>query len=158
MTPKKNLPLLMNLAYVGYNRGLEGDFRPTIENGVLVTHCNQFINYVLNGMGYGDMTNMSANQMVDFMSKYENGWISPPSEDVIQTHANNGVIVIAGTKGREHGHVCLILPGILEKSGTWEKSVPKCVNIGRDVFFGKKLSFAFPANDQPTYFCMAGMI
>jgi hypothetical protein len=159
MIPKRNLAMLMNLSYYGFNRGLDGDFKP-IKNaeGSWTTHCNQFINFVLNGMGYDLMTGMNANQMILFMSTPKNGWISV-SDDIAQQHANCGVIVIAGNAHLGgHGHVNLIIPGILEKSGEYGKAVPKCVNVGKDVFFGKKVSFAFRSSEEPTYYCLAGMI
>lgn len=159
MIPKKNMPQLLNLYYVGFNRGLEGDFKPSQNpDGSWITHCNQFINYGLNGMGYDSMAEMSANEMVHFMATATNGWISV-SEDVAQQHANDGVIVIAGWANLGgHGHVNFVLPGILEKSGEYGKSVPKCVNVGESVFFGKKISWAFRSDNPPTYYCLAGMI
>lgn len=149
----------MNLAYYGYNRGLSDDFRP-VQNpdGSWTTHCNEFINYILNGMGYLKMDGMMANQMVLFMSSPMNGWVSV-ADDVAQQHANDGVIVIAGVSNLGgHGHVNLILPGVLEQSGEYKKRVPKCVNVGKDVFFGKKISFAFRASQPPTYYALAEMI
>ena len=166
MIPSRNIPLFLNLVYGGYNRALPGkhgeygDFQPIFHDDgtVKTTFCNQFINYVLNGFGYSDMTGMLANEMVAFMSDMKNGWISV-ADEVAQNHANRGVIVIAGHAVQQgHGHVNFILPGILEKSLTWAKAVPKCVNVGKDVFFGKKVSFAFRADEIPEYFCLAQMV
>jgi hypothetical protein len=156
MIPKKNLPMLLNLAYNGFNRGLppNGDLMPM--DGV--THCNQFINYVCSGLGYEDFTGMLANEMVKFMSDPKNGWISV-SDDVAQAHANSGVIVIAGWSNPEgHGHVALVLPGILEKSHSFGRAVPKIVNVGQDVFFGKRLSSGFSQQHMPSIHVLAGMI
>jgi len=98
------------------------------------------------------------NQMFDFLSNPMNGWISV-SDDVAQSHANNGVLVFAAHKKiNSHGHICLIIPGIIEKSGAWGKSVPKACNIGKDVFIGKKVSFAFTKEEMPTYFALGEMI
>lgn len=161
MTITKNLPLLLNLSYYGFNRGLNGgDLSPVFDGdgNVKTTFCNLFIQYILNGFGYGAMNNMMANQMFDFMFDMKNGWISV-SDDVAQNHANQGVIVIAAHKNDgAHGHVCLILPGILEKSHSYGKAVPKAVSIGKDVFYGKKVSFAFRAEEMPTYFALSSMI
>lgn len=166
MIPTKNLSLLLNLAYVGFNRGLsnpdgsKGDFEPIFnqDGSVQTTFCNQFIQYICNGYGYDLFNGMNANQMHEFMNNPQNGWISV-GEDVAQAHANIGVIVLASRANADgHGHVCLILPGILEKSGSWGKPVPKCANIGRDVFFGKKLSFSFIPSEMPVIFALAGMI
>lgn len=159
MTPIKNLPLLLNSAYYGFNRALPGgDLAPTIENGVLETHCNQFIHYVCSCFGYTNFVGMKANDIVAYMDKLENGWIAV-DDGVAQQHANSGVIVIAGRSNPDgHGHVNLVLPGILEKSGTYGRAVPKCANVGKDVFFGKLISFAFQSVEQPKYYALAGQI
>lgn len=157
----------MNLAYVGYNRGLpndngtRGDFQPIFDEAgnLASTFCNLFIQYICNGFAYGNFNGMTANDMVKYMQDPVNGWISPADDGTAQSHANSGVIVLAGWSNPDgHGHVNLILPGILEKSGSWARPVPKCANIGRDVFFGKRLSFAFAAQEQPKYYALSGMI
>jgi len=159
MSIVKNLPLLMNLSYYGYNRGLGGDFTPEFnkDGTVRTTFCNKFIQYVLNGFGYGNMNSMLANQMIAFMEAPQNGWIKV-SDTVAQQHANNGVIVIAGHSKEPHGHICLIIPGIMENSNSFKKDVPKCVNIGKDVFYGKRVSFAFRAEEMPNYYALAMQI
>lgn len=154
----KNLPLLLNLSYYGYNRGLgEGDFVPKPDG---TTYCNRFISYVANGYGYQEFDGMTANEMHLFMKDPKNGWMEIPDDAVIQSHANAGVLCLASWANPEgHGHVCLILPGILEKSSTWGgRSVPKVANIGKDVFYGKKLSFAFTLQSPPTFFAYSKMI
>lgn len=154
----KNLPLLLNLSYYAFNRGLPGgDFAPTVINGVMATHCNEALQYVLNGFGYGNMNGMVANQMIAFMGDPKNGWIKV-GDAVAQQHANSGVIVIAGKTIEPHGHICLIIPGLLENSNSFKKDVPKCVNIGKDVFYGKRVSYAFRSEDMPDYYAMASQI
>ena len=163
MIPSKNLPLLLNLTYCGYNRALPnsngsfGDFQPRFdEAGNLETSfCNQFIQYICNGLGYNSFNGMNANEMHEFMINPQNGWIVV-DDQVAQNHANNGVLVLASHSYSEHGHICLILPGILERSMSYQKSVPKCANVGKDVFFGKRVSFAF--KEIPTYFCLGAMV
>lgn len=160
MAPAKNLPLLLNSAYYGFNRALPGgDLAPVFnpDGSVKETFCNRFIQYVLNNFGYVDMNELTANRMHVYMEDPHHGWISV-SDEVAQHHANNGVIVLASKPSEGDGHVCLIIPGILEKSTNWAKSVPKCANVGKDVFIGKKVSFAFQADNQPIYFALSGMI
>lgn len=157
MIPARNLPGLLNLAYYGYNRALPGgDLAPRPDG---TTFCNQFMQLVCSGIGYDDFNGMSANQMVKKMSDPASGWISV-GDQVGQTHANSGVLVIAAwanTSG--HGHVNLIIPGILENSNSAGKSVPKCANVGRDVFWGKRLSCAFSyPTAAPTIYALAEMI
>ena len=165
MTPSKNLAQLLNLSYVCYNRalpmpsGARGDFQPEFnpDGSVQVTYCNMAMQYICNGMGYTEFTGMTANEMDAFVSDPHNGWISV-DDTTAQAHANSGVIVLASKAMNEHGHVCLILPGILEKSLSYGKAVPKCLNVGKDVFYGKKVSFAFQYQDMPKYWALAGMI
>jgi len=149
----------MNCVYYGFNRGLDGDFKPTTDsNGVLTTFCNEFIQSICNGLGYSGLNGLMANQMIDFMLDPKNGWITV-DDAVAQAHANNGALVIAGKKNPTgHGHVCLIIPGILEQSNSFGKSVPKCANVGKDVFIGKRISFAFPVSMIPQYFVLGQMI
>lgn len=146
----------MNLAYYSYNRGIDGDFKPTPDG---TTFCNLSIQYVCTGFGYDKFNGLNANDIISYMNAPENGWIQI-SDDVAQSHANTGVIVIAGRKKEGgHGHVSLIIPGLIEKAGSACKSVPKCVNIGKEVFIGKKLSFAFKyPYEEPTLYALAAMI
>lgn len=158
MIPNKDIPGLLNAAYSGFNRALPGgELAPTVENGKLVTHCNQFVHSIAKAIGYTNFEGLMANQMVDLMKKPENGWIQVDGA-VAQEHANKGVLVIAGRTATGHGHVCIVVPGILEKSGSWGEAVPKCVNVGKDVFFGKKISFAFSSTEKCDYFALAKMI
>lgn len=147
----RNLPLLLNAAYVAFNRE---DFIP--KEGK--TFCNLAMQYICNCFGYDAFNGKTANEMIDYMNDLTTGWLSV-SDLVAQNHANQGVIVIAGRKNPEgHGHVCLVLPGILEKSGSYSRSVPKVVNIGKNVFFGKRISEAFKVDQQPSYYALSQMI
>lgn len=164
---EKNLPLLLTLAYTGYNRalpydgGARGDFQPVFNAGGVLqkSFCNLFVQFVLSGFAINSLAGMTANEMVKFMSNPANGWISPAGHDVAQAHANTGVPVIAGaTSLTGHGHVCLVLPGILGRSNSYGADVPHVVNVGRQVFFGKRVSYAFTPGERPTYYAPAGMI
>lgn len=158
MHPLKNLPLLMNAFYYAFNRGLDADFKPVIHaDGSITTFCNQAIQYVCNSFGYSEFHGMSANEMISYMENYAHGWITQ-DEPNAQQRANQGVIVIAGHKKDPHGHVCLVVPGILEKSASFGRAVPKVLNIGKDVFIGKRISLAFRADEMPTYFALASQI
>ncbi len=155
--PIKNLPLLLNTAYAGYNRGLPGgDLTPKPDG---TTFCNIFIQSICTTMGYDNFSGMNANQMFQKMSGTSSGWISVEDE-VAQFHANAGVLVIAAwSNAAGHGHVNLIIPGLIENSNSAGKSVPKCANVGRDVFWGKRLSYAFSyPNEKPTLFALAEMV
>jgi hypothetical protein len=115
---------------------------------------------ILNGFGDGAMNGMSADDMIAHMIGPANGWTVGIDDTTAQFHANAGAIVLAGwTNPSGHGHVNLILPGILENSNSAGKSVPHCLNIGKDVFIGKRLSWAFQYPlEAPTYFVLSSMV
>jgi hypothetical protein len=165
MVPAINLPQYLNLLYIGYNRGLPenspSDFQPikNPDGSIQETFCNQFFQFVCSGMGYNAFNGMMANDIIKFMLNPQNGWISPADEATVQSHANAGVISVAGwINPNGHGHVCFVLPGVLEKSQLWGKLVPSVANVGETVFFGRHISFAFGIDKQPQYFCLSGQI
>lgn len=166
MSLTKNLPHMMQLAYNGYNRALplphggRGEFQPVFnyDGSVQVTFCNEFINFICSGLNYLHFEGLLANEMFDLVNNPKQGWISV-DETVAQAHANEGILVLAAHKNPTgHGHLAIIVPGLLEKSLNFGKLVPVCANVGRDVFFGKKISFAFKVEDNPHYFALAEMI
>lgn len=126
-----------------------------------VTYCNFFVSGVCVGMGYkgftygGTSTPMIANKMVDFMEDPKNGWLKVSSE-VAQSHANAGVLVIAGKKEDPHGHVCVVRPGEPQMSGNWKKKAPRVANVGRTVFINNNCAWAF--HEEPNFYCLAEMI
>jgi len=75
-----------------------------------------------------------------------------------QLLANQNRLVIAlwsdAKPGGDHG--CIIIPGKLVGSSTYNEMVPNCANVGKDNFYGKKLSFAFPAAQKPTLYLWRG--
>lgn len=146
----------MNLVYYGFNRT---DFDPQKDSeGNVTTFCNKFVQYVLNGFNYIAMTGMTANEMNQFMADPKNGWITLDEVNA-QARANEGVIVIPGWfNPNGHGHVNVVIPGLLENSETFHKKVPKCVNIGVVNFIGKKISWAFKPEEAPTYYAFASQI
>ena len=162
MIPTANLPLIMNAAYKNYQRGLTGgDLAPSTDaNGILITHCNQFIQAICAEMGYDAMNGMLANEMFDFMLAPANGWIAV-DYDVAQQHANAGVLVILAYKNPvpgHHGHVTLVLPGICEPSQSFMGPVPKIASIGRLVSFGLPIDATFLPTEAIQCFALAGMI
>lgn len=165
MNQTKNIPRLTNLCYYGFNKALLdsglGGWAPkkNPDGSVSETFCNLFVNYVCTGFGYVALAGKTANEIVQFLSNPSNGWIEQ-DEATAQDRANNGILVIAGwSNPLGHGHVCMIVPGLLENSDTAQKQLPKAVNVGKDVFFGKKLSFAFQyPSEAPTLWALSSMI
>jgi hypothetical protein len=69
-----------------------------------------------------------------------------------QQYANANKAVVAVMKGKEYGHMVLILPGELEASGSWSQKVPNSASFfthqADKSFIDKKLSYAFTPSDQ----------
>lgn len=114
--------------------------RPEYQPKDGITHCNGYVNEICETFGYKGFNGLLANQIIDLMSSSDQ-WSEVPI-DKCQFIANLGSLVIAGIKEEPHGHVCVICPGREKTSGRWGK-VPSVANIGKDVFVGKGLSWAF---------------
>ncbi|WKN33827.1 hypothetical protein PZB74_10880 [Porifericola rhodea] len=69
-----------------------------------------------------------------------------------QQHANANKAVVAVMKGKEYGHMVLILPGEVENSGSWNLQVPNSASFfthqKEKSYINKKLSYAFTNSDQ----------
>ena len=163
----RDLSRLMDGSYEAYNNALPGDprkpFAPINADGFLTTFCNEAVNLICRRVGYlgFDLSTEQepfkaklANDMIDIMSINPTAWRHLPNSEAAQNLANTGALVIAGQKEDHHGHVCVVVPGSIEYSGTWKTTAPKVVNIGKDVFIGKKCSFAF--QQPPSYFVWEG--
>lgn len=127
------------------------------------THCNEAVNLIAKRMGYNmfdlsegesDYRALLADQMFDLMSASDSSWYRVTDARTAQDRANKGALIVMAWKSPDsgHGHICVVMPGMAQWSPTWSESVPSVMNIGRDVFIGKKASFAFRANDKPGYF------
>ena len=165
----KNVPRLIDAVCWAYSSALPGKmWAPVRDVGGLTTYCNEGFNFICKRMGYSYFDRstlerphgaMLANQMYDVMNDPNGDWMSISDTKVIQYHANSGVLCAAATKNiTGHGHVCTIMPGEAELSGSWKMLAPKVMNIGKDVFIGQKASFAFSADNIPRYFALRSML
>lgn len=113
------------------------DFKPT--DGV--TYCNLAVRSVAEAMGCKELSNKTADQIIDFISKSDE-WSEVPFEKA-QDMANTGSLLIAGLTGKEldagHGHIVVIRPGKPCQSGKWG-STPRCLNIGKSNFLARASS------------------
>jgi hypothetical protein len=149
---------LLASIYAAYNQATIGEpWYPA--NGA--TFCNMAVNFVCNAFGYlkfnaGSVnTPIMANAMVSFMGT-SSDWMSIDGA-VAQAHANVGALVIAGQVNPDgHGHVCVVIPGEMQPSAHYAKDVPVVMNVGKDVFIGKPVSFSFQT--EPTYFVLVSTI
>jgi len=70
-----------------------------------------------------------------------------------QQYANEGKAVVAIMRGKEYGHMAVLLPGELQPSGSWMLRVPNSASFFTHhqvdkSYVGKKLSYAFTPADQ----------
>lgn len=106
-----------------------------------VTHCNQFVSEICSTLGFKDLDGKLANEICDAISKHPQ-WSEEPSAERCQDLANGGTLIIAGIKANPHGHITVICPGKIKTSGRWG-DVPSCANVGKDLFIGKGINWAF---------------
>lgn len=106
------------------------------------TFCNVAVAYIATKMGCTELSGLLANDMIDYFSAKPDSWETIDLKNA-QNMANQGSLVIAGHKDIPHGHVCVIMPGIAKTSGHWNAQAPACINVGREVFIGKGLNYAF---------------
>lgn len=150
-----NIPKLIDAVCQAFMMGLPGEKWAPSSDGE--THCNEAVNYVASAMGYDKFAGSLANTI--FTQLQTSGEWQDVTADAAQFHANSGALVIAAWKnpiGR--GHVCIVIPGMAEKSNSWNDIAPKVMNIGETNFIGKKASFAFSADRKPQFFALKSMI
>lgn len=171
MTIENKVPKLIDVILTAWTKSLHPPYGTGEYSSILdgMTDCNRFVYEVLANYGYKKFWDekekrpILANQMFDLL--VSNGdWIEV-SGDIAQFHANTGALVVAAWKNPsgEHGHVCMVRPGIAEASSTWgvtEPMIPKVANVSRPYLCraDRKASFAFSINSMPSYFVKKDMV
>lgn len=105
-----------------------------------VTHCNQYVAEVCSLYGFRGLGGLFANEIIEVLDKHDQ-WNRVPMERA-QDMANDGTLIVAGYQGNPHGHVNIICPGSEKTSGRWGK-VPSVANVGKEIFIGKGINWAF---------------
>lgn len=118
----KDLYSLLDAIHDAYSRP---EYAPQPDG---TTHCNQFTTEVVTACGFKGLEGLLANQIIDLLAKHEQ-WSEVPMEKV-QDLANQGSLVVAGTHGEPHGHVCIACPGKQRSSGRWTL-VPVVASVGK---------------------------
>jgi hypothetical protein len=133
---------------------VHGKYQPVIQDGKIVTtFCNYFSCDVALKLGCRDLWDdvrkapKMANAIYDFLVTSKD-W-SEVQMSAVQAFANQGYLVVASEKTGEHGHICVVRPGVEQDSHRWVK-VPSVVNVGQDNFIGKGLNWAF--SELPKFF------
>lgn len=114
--------------------------RPEYQPANGETHCNQYVAEVCTAYGFKGLEGLLANDIIETISKHDQ-W-SEVTLNKAQDLANEGTLIIAGTRGAVHGHVNIICPGKEKTSGRWGQ-VPSCANVGKDVSIGKGINWSF---------------
>lgn len=114
--------------------------RPEYQPLAGVTHCNGYVAEVCSLYGFKGLEGMLANDIIVFLSKHPQ-WTATSGEKA-QELANAGTLVVAGLGADPHGHVNIICPGKEKTSGRWGP-VPSCANVGKEVFIGKGINWAY---------------
>lgn len=120
--------------------------RPEYQPKDGVTHCNQYVSEVCENYGFRGLDGLLANAIIDVLVASQN-W-TEVSMEKCQELANSGTLILAGLKDDPHGHVNVICPGRPKTSGRWG-SVPSCANVGKEIFIGKGINWAF--SDMPKF-------
>ena len=140
-----NLPLLIDSIIEVYDN-------PAYTPRYGKTYCNIAVHDICCKFGYREFSSMLANQMYDQVKKDKKHW----SEFVPTTGKmlEDGWLIIAIAKGKPHGHVVVLRPGIFDISGKWGRRCPKCLNIGKnnDITMGTNWAFDKP----PEYYIYTG--
>lgn len=114
--------------------------RPEYQPGGGLTHCNAYVTEVCSLYGFKGLEGLVANQIIDLLSTHDQ-WSEVPMSKA-QELANKGTLIVAGFKADPHGHIDVVCPGREKTSGRWGQ-VPSVANVGKEVFVGKGINWAF---------------
>lgn len=92
------------------------------------TFCNKFTSEVVTNLGFKGLEGLLANEIISTLIARTEQWSEVPMEKV-QDLANQGSLVVAGTHGEPHGHVCIVCPGKQRSSARWT-TVPVVASVG----------------------------
>jgi len=150
---------------------------------VKATYCNFFVRRVASWFGWQEWFHQNddqASEITSYMRLNPKIWeslagvfpytnvktkeVTPksgPDYEAAAKYASEGQLVIAGwinPDGGGHGHICIIAPeppANMLFSNKWGRKVPIAVNVGKDNWYGKSLSWAF-AIQEPELFRYKG--
>ena len=142
-----------------------GEFLSCSQKGDDRSPCNVFLGRAIKRVyGINDFqilgkpdTYLDANAIAAYLATNPKNWtpIGTASDqknlDEAQFQANHGHAVVAVYSSPNHGHVCLVLPGSVQDSSTWQLRVPNSASFRldkpADSYVGGPLSKAF-GNDK----------
>ena len=128
---------------------------------LLKTHCNRAALLVAQALGCDEFESsgrdpLLADQMIEVMALNESGKWKRATGSEATIHALSGGLAYAAKTSEElgaaHGHIAVIYPVGMQKSGSWKADVPVLANVGKENR-EMKTSEAFPVlRGQPSYF------
>ncbi|MSM40774.1 MAG: hypothetical protein GJT30_14250 [Geobacter sp.] len=113
------------------------------------TYCNVGVSSIEKEGGNYDYVGLNANQIVMKLQNKRYAKEIKPEEAVV--YAKKGITVIAGVTAKGHGHVAVVAPMDMGRSGSWGKNVPYIFNVGAENGV-MKTSEAFSSKNQPRYY------
>lgn len=117
-----------------------------------ITFCNIGVDRACSMMGYHGFHGANgkailANHMID---KMRAEWVRISPEKAVELAKGNEIAIAAWKNDQNgHGHVAVVAPMDMDKSGSWGKPVPFVGNIGKTNDF-MLVSKAFPV--EPEYY------
>lgn len=108
---------------------------PSLRPSSGVTHCNQALARIASACGYTAFAGLMADQIVALVAASPSWAEATGSEAAI--HALSGGLAIAGMSsqrlGEAHGHVTVVYPLGMGRSGSLGHDVPMVANVGKFV-------------------------
>lgn len=120
------------------------------------TFCNFAADHVAHGMGCDDLRKdgqpLTADEIYQVFNTSKDWRVMTLGAPSVFATEGSLIFGIMNSKmlNQEHGHIATVLPGEPIWSGHWVAMAPICMNVGRDVFIGRPMSFAF--RTIPTFF------
>ncbi len=122
--------------------------------------CNIFVcNAIYTVYGVNDLYDektqrcRTANEIYDYLNTNNKQWIKMGMADnqktlsEAQDYANQGYVVVAVYSNKPHGHIAIVLPGVLKSSSKWNLNVPNSasffMNLPDNSYINLPLSYAF---------------
>ncbi len=121
------------------------------------TFCNEFMQIVSLIFGIPGIAGKLARDMHLHFLANPKDWDKVCMKEAIDA-VNAGFVVFAVFSDPEPrgDHICLLVPGEGEDSGSFACKVPLCANVGKKNFYGQKLSMAFTPEEMPELFVYHG--
>lgn len=122
-----------------------------------LTFCNEFVFLVAHEAGTDELWNKTANEIVEHI-KLSERWCEV-LETQAQTDANQEKLVIAGWQSSHEGyggHVCIVIPGMMQNSPSHGIMLPTVANVGVSNFHWNHAGFAFSKEKRPRFWTWKG--